>query len=349
MLKGILFDMDGTLIDSEPVHYRAYEMILNPLGYHLEWSVYETFLGTTRQVIQDSLRKQFPGLSMSMEAFEQMLSDNKASIYAAEGYPMLEGVPKMLEALKDAGYRLAVASSSAQWYIEDVIEKLGIAKYFDEVVSGELVEHPKPAPDVFLLTAKKLGLAPAECLVVEDSHNGVLAGNAAGMASVAFLNPNSAGQDVSMATTSVCDFAEFTPEKAKEAWEMFLVKMAAKAREAARVPQSGFRVGAALAAEDGRIFTGCNVELKQMLTSICAERCALVKGVSEGCCAFEAIAIASDLAEPISPCGTCRQYLVDFGEDMIVLLGNRDGSQIIRTTAGELLPLAFSGTQKGIE
>lgn len=348
MLKGILFDMDGTLIDSEPVHYRAYEMVLNPMGKHLAWEDYQTFLGTTRPVIRERIQEIFGELPITVEEFERQVGENKDKINGMEGYPLVAGVPEMLARMKAAGYRLAVASSSPQAYVEHVMTTLGLSGYFDLLISGETVANPKPAPDVFLQAAKRLGLAPSECLVVEDSHNGVLAGMAAGMASAAFLNPNSSGQDVGMATVAFRGFEELTPAWAEAAWETFLVKLAAKARLSARVPQSGFHVGAALVARDGHVFTGCNMELERMLTSICAERCALAKAVSEGYQEFEAIAVVSDQADPISPCGICRQYLWDFGEDLKIFLGNADASRILRTTAGELLPLAFRGTEEGL-
>ncbi len=219
MLKGILFDMDGTLIDSEPVHYRAYEGVLNPMGLHLKWEEYQTFLGTTRPVIRGRIREIFGELPISTEEFERQVGQNKDKINQTEGYPLVPGVKEMLARMQAAGYRLAVASSSPQAYIEHVMETLGLTAYFDLLISGERVAHPKPAPDVFLRAAELLGLDPAECMVVEDSHNGVLAAQAAGMTSAAFLNPNSSGQDVSMATAAFLTFEELTTEWAERAWE----------------------------------------------------------------------------------------------------------------------------------
>jgi cytidine deaminase len=132
-----------------------------------------------------------------------------------------------------------------------------------------------------------------------------------------------------------------------EELEKDLIRQAAEARMHARVPMSGFRVGAAAVTEEGRIFTGCNVELEKMLYSICAERCAVIKAVSEGYSDIRAIAIVSDLDSPVSPCGTCRQFLYDFGEDLRVILSSPDGSRICRFSAKELLPEAFRGTKEG--
>jgi cytidine deaminase len=115
-----------------------------------------------------------------------------------------------------------------------------------------------------------------------------------------------------------------------------------KAREAALgayAPYSRFRVGAALLAEDGTVFTGCNVENRSFGLTICAERTALVKGVSDGRRSFQALAIATlDSGEPVGPCGACRQVLSEFmAPGAPVCFGGR-GPELVKTTMGELLP-----------
>jgi len=117
-----------------------------------------------------------------------------------------------------------------------------------------------------------------------------------------------------------------------------LIYMAGEARKNARVPMSGFRVGAALLSVCGDIITGCNVELSNMYESICAERCALVKAISMGYSVFTAIAVVSDALYPISPCGFCRHTLIDYGKDIDVIMSNEDMSQIVIMTSAELLP-----------
>lgn len=123
-----------------------------------------------------------------------------------------------------------------------------------------------------------------------------------------------------------------------------LIDLAAEARHNARVPNSGFHVGAALLCEGDAIVTGCNMELAHMLESICAERCAIVKANSMGYRQFRAIAVVSDAPRPISPCSICRQTLVDFGLDWPVIMSNADASEVVTMTVGELVPFAFLGT-----
>ena len=124
----------------------------------------------------------------------------------------------------------------------------------------------------------------------------------------------------------------------------FLKSEAENARDYAYVPYSHFKVGAALLAKDGRVFRGCNVENASYGLCLCAERTAFAKAISEGCRAhdFVALAVIGDTEDPISPCGACRQVMVELGSsDLEVILTNLKGDTQ-RTTAAALLPGAFS-------
>ena len=120
-----------------------------------------------------------------------------------------------------------------------------------------------------------------------------------------------------------------------------LIQLAVQVREQAYVPYSKFKVGAALLSVDGRVFTGANVENASYGLTICAERAALFKAVSEGVQSFTTIAVVTDLADPASPCGACRQVLVEFAPQLRVIMANIAG-KVVSTTIAELLPLAFT-------
>ncbi|NLW24103.1 MAG: cytidine deaminase [Clostridia bacterium] len=120
-----------------------------------------------------------------------------------------------------------------------------------------------------------------------------------------------------------------------------LVAEAAKAKENAYVPYSQFRVGAAILTDKGQIFTGCNIENSSFGLTICAERTALFKAVSAGHRKFQALAVSTDTEEITSPCGACRQVLIEFGEDIEIIMANVYGDYQV-FTVGELLPLAFN-------
>ncbi len=119
-----------------------------------------------------------------------------------------------------------------------------------------------------------------------------------------------------------------------------LLEMAKKARENAYAPYSNFKVGAAIITEDGKVFTGANVENASYGLSICAERVALFKAVSEGYRKFKAIAVVADTDGPVSPCGACRQVLSEFG-DMDVIMANVKGDMKVMKLS-ELLPESFT-------
>ena len=120
-----------------------------------------------------------------------------------------------------------------------------------------------------------------------------------------------------------------------------LVDIAKKAREYAYAPYSKFKVGAALLTKSGKIFTGCNVENSSFGASMCAERVAVFKAVSEGEREFEAIAVVTDTVDPAMPCGMCRQVLSEFSLDIKIYAANLNG-EVKSTTLRELLPFAFT-------
>ena len=122
-----------------------------------------------------------------------------------------------------------------------------------------------------------------------------------------------------------------------------LIKAAKEARENAHAPISNFRVGAALRAKSGRIFTGCNVENATLGLTCCAERVAIFKAISEGEHGFDAIAVAADTDTLTPPCGACRQIIWEFCGDVPVILTNLKG-KVERTSAGKLLPNAFDAS-----
>lgn len=132
---------------------------------------------------------------------------------------------------------------------------------------------------------------------------------------------------------------------------IMLVNAACEARELSYSPYSGFRVGAALLCADGHVVIGTNVENASLGLSICAERAAVVRAVSEGRRDFRAIAICADGVVPTPPCGACRQVLLEFAPGAEVLIAGEGGvgGEVISTTVGDLVPLAFREFPGGAE
>lgn len=198
MLKAVIFDMDGVLVDSEPMHYEADRLMLLDLGIDLDYDYYKQFIGSTNTYMWTCIKEKF-SIGHKIEELTAMADDKKQLLIQQSGYRKIPGVPELLRNLSEHGFLMAVASSSPHDYIEQVIGALELTPYFNILVSGESVKNPKPSPDVFLKAAMELGVHPDECIVFEDSENGSKAAAAAGMACIGYLNPGSGDQNLILA------------------------------------------------------------------------------------------------------------------------------------------------------
>ncbi|MBO5461601.1 MAG: HAD family hydrolase [Ruminococcus sp.] len=212
MIRYIIFDMDGVLINSEPVHYEIWKEIFAEKGLEIDFEHYKGCIGSTVNVLYDLIKEGY-GVDFHQDPSMKELYAKRKGLYIKEkGIPKIEGVTEVLSQLKERGYRLAVASSSPQEYIELCTKKIGIDQYFDILYSAERVSRPKPFPDVFLAVADAMKAEPEECLVIEDSYNGSHAAKAAGMKCLGFANPDSGNQDLSAADRIFYPFANLIQE-----------------------------------------------------------------------------------------------------------------------------------------
>ena len=213
-MKAVIFDMDGVLINTEPLHYRCWKEILKEKnGIDLDYEVYLPCIGSTRGFFMDLINENYGPVFDDVDKMNALMKEKKTQITEAEGFPEMPGIKEALKQLKDEGYLLAVASSSPAYAIKDALKSLDMEKYFTVVMSGDYVEHPKPAPDTFLVTSEKLGMEPEDCLVVEDSTNGGGAARAAGMKCIWFHNPDSGRQDI---PDAVLEFPAWTSENVEK-------------------------------------------------------------------------------------------------------------------------------------
>lgn len=207
MLKGIIFDMDGVLINSEPVHYRVWKEALRRRNVDIDFETYKPCIGSTIGFLMNLLHEHY-GVDKNDKSLPLEMKAIKKEIVEQEGFPIIDGVPELLARLKQYGLKLAIASSSPLDYIRQVVNELKIGQYFEVLVSGESVKNPKPAPDVFLKAVDALGFSKDECLIVEDSTNGCRAAKAAGVTCMAYFNPDSGDQDLSTAAMVVEGYEE---------------------------------------------------------------------------------------------------------------------------------------------
>ncbi len=210
MLKAIIFDMDGVIIDSEEQHNRAAQRVFQSHGITVDNDYHAQFVGTsTRNLVQTSIREL--KLDIAEDTLYDEMNIEKKKVLAEEGYVPLPGIIDLVKKLAQEGFKLAIASSSIPNDIKEVVKALKIRKYFHQLVSGTQVTHPKPAPDIFELALKELGINASEAIVIEDSEFGVQAAKAAGITCVGFLNPNSGKQDLRCADVLLESFEELTP------------------------------------------------------------------------------------------------------------------------------------------
>ena len=194
-VRAVLFDMDGVIVDTEPIYFASNRALFRQLGFTVTESGYAQFVGLEAEKMWAQLKTEHH-LSQPVDELVRMEADGMAAaLRAAELHPM-PGLPALLGRIRAHGARIGLASSSAHPVIRIILEQLGLQNTFETVVSGDDVEHGKPAPDIFLLAAARLGVEPGNCLVIEDSANGVRAAKAAGMPCVGFRNPGSGGQDL---------------------------------------------------------------------------------------------------------------------------------------------------------
>lgn len=208
MLKAVIFDMDGVIIDNEPIHFRVVKGFAYDIGFDITFQDWQELIGNKQKIIWTRLKKKY---ELPQEV-EDLVSEHRKrymnEIQTMTNEKPVEGVDILIKDLYERGLKLTIASSSPRNNIEAVLSMFNLTDYFHITVCGEDVKEGKPAPDIFLYTAKKIGVLPEECVVIEDSYNGVLAAKAANMKCIGFKNPNSGNQDLSSADKIVSGLVE---------------------------------------------------------------------------------------------------------------------------------------------
>lgn len=179
-MKAVIFDMDGLLIDSERLIHEALIYAGDVMGISGMHETALSMLGANQQKARDICLKKYGAdfdydrlCDLKHKYFYEKLPD----LYS----PAKEGVPEAVDRLKNAGFRLAVASSSRRGWVEPSLKYIGIYDQFEAVICGDMVTESKPSPQIFLRAAETLSEAPNECYVLEDSYNGIRAAAAADM------------------------------------------------------------------------------------------------------------------------------------------------------------------------
>ncbi len=205
MHKLVIFDMDGVLIDSEVFYREINFQLYNELEVEISEEEYNGFVGIGSVRMWEYVKEKGK-LEHAVEMLIQKEKETTHRYLSEQPLEAMQGIPTLLEALQEKNYRIALASSSSRKNIELIIKKIGIAPYFDFIVSGEEVANGKPAPDIFLKAAAHFDTPARNCYVLEDSHNGMRGAKAAGMYCIGLQNPNSGNQNLSACDLVVDSF-----------------------------------------------------------------------------------------------------------------------------------------------
>jgi HAD superfamily hydrolase (TIGR01509 family) len=212
MLKAVIFDVDGVIIDSEPFHWEVNKKIFKILGIRVSKKDYKKYIGTSNTNMWTDLKTRY-NLPQSLQKLVEMQGSGNVDFLRENQFGPTEGITELLAELEKNSVNIALASSSPIVAIAIVLKKFHFEKTFSVVVSGEAFKKSKPAPDIFLKTAELLRVSPVQCAVIEDSTHGIAAARAAGMKAIGFANKNSWDQDLSRADLIVDDLRKLNVER----------------------------------------------------------------------------------------------------------------------------------------
>jgi HAD superfamily hydrolase (TIGR01509 family) len=207
MKRAFIFDMDGVIIDSEPIHFDVDIRTMSYLGANITQKQLERFVGMTNPEMWAIIKEEY-SLAQSVEEIIDYQLPTKLSHLRELDIEPIEGIRELIADLSNHKIPMAIASSSPRLFINEVLKKFQIESYFEYVVSGEEVAQGKPAPDVYLEAARLLGVRPCDCTVLEDSKNGITSAKLAGMKCIGYVNENSGNQDLSAADYIVISIKE---------------------------------------------------------------------------------------------------------------------------------------------
>ncbi len=212
MIQTVIFDMDGVIVDTEPVHSYAYFQHFAELNIDVSKDMFTSFMGNSTRNTFQKLKELFP-----IDAEVEDLIQRKRTLFndafdSKEDLYLIEGVEELIQDLHRNGMQLILASSAAKVTIERVFTRFNLYPYFSHIVSGEDFPNSKPHPAIFEHAAS-LSIAPKEnCIVIEDSTNGIRAAKAAGIFCVGYNSENSKLQDLTLADVVVNNLEELNFE-----------------------------------------------------------------------------------------------------------------------------------------
>lgn len=205
MMKAAIFDLDGTIIDSNPLDYEAWSRILQENGANLSWDEYLRIVGATsaeifKQYLQLEDKEKIDDLVKRREAYFR-------EVVTEKGLQWVPGAEDLLKTLQTIPLKLALATGANQEKLDFIFKRVNIRSYFEGLIAADEVTNGKPDPEVFLKAAAKLGVEPGECIVFEDAQKGVEAAKAGGMQCIA-INTNGRKDYIAAADLVIDQYAQ---------------------------------------------------------------------------------------------------------------------------------------------
>ena len=216
MQKAVLFDMDGVIVDTEPLHCKAYYKMFDAVNISVSDELYESFTGQSTINICKQLCDIFK-LSESPETLVQLKRDFfKELFFNDESLDLIDGVLDLIKEYHKNGITMVLASSASMVTINNVFNRFNLNQYFIAKLSGADLKASKPHPEIFIKAAIASGYSKNECLVIEDSTNGIKAAKTAGIYCIGFKSPHSKNQVYSEADKTISNFEEISFKKVSQ-------------------------------------------------------------------------------------------------------------------------------------
>lgn len=207
MKNVFIFDMDGVILDSEKIYLEMNQKWFHELGFNLPVHIHQTYVGISAKIFWNFLKSEF-NLSKEIDYYIEQEKELKFKTLSTLDLKPTEYLVDFLIFLKKKNCKIAIASSSLRKNINLILNKLKIFDYFDFIIGGEEVVFGKPNPEIFLKVAEFFKCDINDCVVIEDSTNGIKAAKAAKMFCIGFYNPNSGNQDLSLADLVINSFSD---------------------------------------------------------------------------------------------------------------------------------------------
>ncbi len=212
MLKAVLFDMDGVIVDTEPLHRKAYHQMFDDVSIDVNEDLYASFTGQSTINICKRLVNHF-NLNETPEDLVSLKRKHYKVFFDNGGLELIDGVLERIKDYHANDVKLVVASSASMMGIHQIFERFELNPYFSAKFSGADLKQSKPHPEIFIKAAESTGFKASECMVIEDSTNGIKAANAAGIFCVGFKSEHSSHQDYTLANKVVSSFNEISYSK----------------------------------------------------------------------------------------------------------------------------------------